>query len=333
MQFEPPLLTIAIPTYNRSANLALLLTSLAPQLEHDMRVELLISDNCSPDDTAEVVCGFEAAGLRCRYIRNETNIGPDLNFLQCYELAKGRYVWIFGDDDVVFEGSMATILGHLERADYDLVYMAPHGFVREPHERGLALPNPKSREYTDAPGFIHAVGLLGDFALITATLINKHRVERAAHPSFTEGLSTNLLQLGWVFTALNHFERGLVIGRGLYAVCEDNPSRPFDVARVFGVNWHAMAVKFTDRGSAVQEAILNDQLYSWFPTNWFAQRKSAAMTQSAGPRTLLEPLYGDRALYWLLVFPLLVLPTLPAGGILALIRGIRKVDRLLHALR
>ena len=45
---ERPLLTIAIPTYNRSEYLAQLLTALAPQLAREPRVELLISDNASP---------------------------------------------------------------------------------------------------------------------------------------------------------------------------------------------------------------------------------------------------------------------------------------------
>jgi abequosyltransferase len=330
MPTSPPVLTIAVPTYNRSANLELLLRGLAPDLANEHRVELLISDNCSPDDTPALVERFVQNGLRCRYIRNEKNIGPDLNFLQCYSLAAGEYVWVFGDDDVLLPGSVATILRWIDNRSFDLVYLAPFGFLKEPNERGLANDSPRCREFCDVSAFIHAIGLSGDLALITSTLVNKRRIESYPHPPFTDALNTNLLQLGWVFTALKHFQRGLVVERGLYAVCETNPSRPFDIARVFGVNWHKLAKRFLDEGSAAQEAVLNDQLYSWFPTNWYAQRKSAARTQSAPPHTLLGPLYGDRLLYWLSVYPLLTWPTLLAGGWLAILRGIRKIDRLLH---
>jgi abequosyltransferase len=327
---DQPLLTIAVPTYNRSGNLDLLLRLLAPQLKGESRVELLISDNCSPDDTTRVVEGYMERGLACHYIRNETNIGPDLNFLQCYNVASGKYLWIFGDDDVVLPGSLATILGYIEERDFDLVYLAPIGFVKEPNERGMANPTPHKKEFQNVASFVHEVGLRGDFALITAILLNRNKVESFPHPPFTAALETKLLQLSWIFSELRHFQSGLIVGRGLYAVCEFNPSRPFDIAEVFGVNWHRIALQFLDAGSVAQNAILNSQLYSWFPTNWYAQRKTAKKTQTAPPHTLLKPLYGGRPLYWLCVYPLLTWPTLFAGGWLAILRIIRKCDRSLH---
>src|SRR4051812_2461826 len=195
---QRPLLTIAVPTYNRASNLRLLLENLAPQLGDETRVELIISDNCSPDDTLSVVNEFISAGLACRYIRNEVNIGPDGNFLQCYDVAAGQYLWIFSDDDVIFPGSIAFLLCQLERADYDLVYLKPFGFFREPNERGHATVTPRTKEFSRAPDFIHAVGLNGDFALISSVIVNKRRVDSIAHLPFTEGRSTNLIQLGWV---------------------------------------------------------------------------------------------------------------------------------------
>ena len=95
MQPERPLLTIAIPTYNRSGCLAQLLDGLTPQLEGETRVELLICDNASPDDTSSVAASFRERGLALIYSRNETNIGSDANFIRCYEMAHGEYVWIF----------------------------------------------------------------------------------------------------------------------------------------------------------------------------------------------------------------------------------------------
>jgi abequosyltransferase len=332
MELKQPLLSVAIPTYNRSANLAALLDGLASQVAAESRVELLISDNCSSDDTQEIVHRFINQGLRCRYIRNEINIGPDLNFLQCYNLAEGQYVWIFGDDDVILPGSLEFILGQIDGRHLDLVYLAPFGFVHDPAERGCSNPRPASKQFNDVRRFIHAVGLCGDFALISALLVNKQRVESHQHPPYTDALNSNLLQLGWVFTALNHFQSGLVIQSGLYAVCEKNPSRPFDVARVFGENWYGHAKVFLDEGSIAQNAVLNDQLYSWFPTNWFGQRKASIHTQTVPPHQLMRPLYGGRPLYWFCVYPLLTWPRLFAGGWLVVLRSIRKMDRMFHGL-
>lgn len=328
---EKPILTIAVPTYNRSPKLAFLLKNLAPQLINEPRVELIISDNCSPDDTPSLVKSFIDSGLRCRYVRNREDIGPDGNFLQCYGMASGKYVWIFSDDDVVLPGCVDTLLRLIGDQDFDLVYMRPVAFTRDPAERGQINPRPRTRVLLDVSAFVHAVGLNGDFALISSVIVNKQRVEEVQHRPFEDGRNTNLIQLGWVFTALKNFQKGLFIQRGLYAVFATDSTRQFDIAKVFGVNWHKAASLFLDPESEVQNAVLNDQLYSWFPTHWYGFRKSARLIQTAPPHTLLRPLYGERPLYWLCVYPLLVLPRLLAGGWLAMLRGIRKIDRAWHA--
>ena len=46
-----PLLTIAIPTHNRASCLKDLLILLADQVKSEPRIELIISDNASPDET------------------------------------------------------------------------------------------------------------------------------------------------------------------------------------------------------------------------------------------------------------------------------------------
>src|SRR5450432_824838 len=104
MRPDQPLLTIAIPTYNRGRNLSNLLGSLAPQLKDESRVELIVSDNGSTDDTAAVVRQAAARGLRLTSLRNASNLGFDGNFLQCFHKATGKYFWLFGDDDFITPG-------------------------------------------------------------------------------------------------------------------------------------------------------------------------------------------------------------------------------------
>ncbi len=325
-----PLLTIAIPTYNRAANLALLLDMIAPQLENLGEIELFISDNSSLDDSEEVVRRFQANGLHCTYIRNKTNLGADGNFLQCYFQAAGKYFWLFGDDDVIFPGTLATIVRHLEQQEIDLVYLTPFGFLHSPNERNLANPDPGVFAFNDPCSFVHAVGLRGDFALISGIIVNKSRVESFPHPDFAEGNDTNLLQLGWTFTALRHFRRGLVFERGLFAVCEFNPQRQFDVVRVFGVNWFRFAQKYLEGHRSLFLTVIDDQLYSWFPTCWYGMRKKPEHTRIVYPVRQMRPLYGNRLFFWIFTWPLLVLPMPLAGAWLAAVRGIRHIDRFLN---
>ncbi len=113
MPSNTPLLTLAIPTYNRSDILERLMKVLAVELQGETRVELLISDNASPDGTPSVVTKYRNSGLVTRAIRNEENIGPDRNILQCFEEAAGKYVWIFSDDDIPAPGAIGRLLDTL----------------------------------------------------------------------------------------------------------------------------------------------------------------------------------------------------------------------------
>ena len=321
-----PVLTLAIPTYNRAAKLKLLLRMVAPEIARLPEVELLISDNASTDETESVVREFLRDGLRCRYLRNGTNIDADPNFLQCYAEARGRFVWIFGDDDVIFPGSLAHLLRYLAMPEVDLVYLRPFGFVQEPNERGLADARPEVFAFDDPKRFVHAVGLRGDLVLLSAVIVNKDRVESFPHADFELGRDTNLLQLGWTFAAMRHMRRGLVVERGLYAVCEENPQRPWDVARVFGVNYYRAAHLYLDGDPGLVEAVLKDQMYSWFTANWYGMRRRPEQNRIVDPVGQIRPLYGGLGVFWWAAWPLLALPLPVAGAWLAGLRLLRRVD-------
>ena len=115
------LLTIAIPTYSRSRELRRALDAIACQ--YDERVEVLVSDDASPDDT-ELIVSEAQKNMPIRYIKNKENLGYDRNFLQCYKKATGKYVMLMGNDDFLLEGSVEHILDYLEtNSNVDWVYV------------------------------------------------------------------------------------------------------------------------------------------------------------------------------------------------------------------
>ena len=98
MESNLPLVTIGIPTYNRARGrlgdaIRFALAQTYPS------IEIVISDNCSTDNTSEVVASFNSEKIR--YIRQKENIGPFNNFHACLENAKGKYFYLFHDDDQV----------------------------------------------------------------------------------------------------------------------------------------------------------------------------------------------------------------------------------------
>src|SRR5437763_494712 len=168
-----PLLTIAVPTYNRAGCLRELLSGLADQLQNESRVELIISDNASPDETPAVVQEFAARGLRVRYMRNTQNIGPDANFLQCFEQARGKYVWLFSDDDLIVPGGLAKILSYCETSRYDLLWVTGSSFAQS-HVPDPARPGSNALEVTSPREYAKRVHVFLTF--ISGNIINKETV-------------------------------------------------------------------------------------------------------------------------------------------------------------
>ncbi len=93
-----PLVTIAIPTYNRAENyLKQTLESALNQAYPNL--EIIVSDNCSPDNTEAMVENY--ADSRIRYFRQAQGLKPIDNFNFCLNQARGDYFLLFQDDDKI----------------------------------------------------------------------------------------------------------------------------------------------------------------------------------------------------------------------------------------
>ena len=91
-----PRVSIQIPTYNQQDYLSKAIEScLAQDYPH---LEIVISDDCSTDDTALIVKGFNDP--RIRYFRNEVNLGRVGNYRKAlYEYCTGEWVVNLDGDD------------------------------------------------------------------------------------------------------------------------------------------------------------------------------------------------------------------------------------------
>lgn len=93
-----PLVTIAIPTYNRADSYLKQALESAVQQKYP-NIEIIVSDNCSTDGTEAVVRSFNDS--RIRYCKQKENIGAYKNFNFCVKESKGDYFVILGDDDLI----------------------------------------------------------------------------------------------------------------------------------------------------------------------------------------------------------------------------------------
>ncbi len=116
------ILSVCIPTYSRREQVLQTAALICDQLPADS--ELVISDNGSPDGTAEAVEAFAAAHPKqaVRLVKHSHNVGFDQNVLDVVSNARGDFCWLLGDDDVPRRGALARIYSELESRP-DLAHM------------------------------------------------------------------------------------------------------------------------------------------------------------------------------------------------------------------
>lgn len=105
-----PKLSLCISTYNRGPWLAVNLRNLFTLHPVPLKdVEILVVDNTSTDNTEEVVQPYlDRADFR--FIRNPKNVGMLGNLTVTAHAARGEYIWILGDDDLIKTGCIERIL-------------------------------------------------------------------------------------------------------------------------------------------------------------------------------------------------------------------------------
>ncbi len=91
-----------MPVYNGSSYIAEAIQSVLAQTYTHFR--LIVCDNCSTDNTEEIVRGFRDP--RISFVKNAENLGPVGNANRCLELADGDYVCIFHHDDVMLPDNL-----------------------------------------------------------------------------------------------------------------------------------------------------------------------------------------------------------------------------------
>jgi glycosyltransferase involved in cell wall biosynthesis len=92
-----PLITIGIPTRNRAS---LVQDCVASALAQTYRnIEVLVCDNASSDDTVTRLKAIP--DHRLRVVRNPVDIGMVKNFARCVDEAKGDYLVLASDDNIL----------------------------------------------------------------------------------------------------------------------------------------------------------------------------------------------------------------------------------------
>ena len=301
-----PLLSISIPTYNR----ALFLKKSLQQLHKEMLsvpdnfVEIIVSDNASPDATPDVVARAMVNGLIIRYIRNSENIGSDANIAQCFNEARGRYVVIMGDDDLFVDGALFRLVQSLKNNNFGMVCLRPYGFNSD-FRSELPPSSDSESSYENLGSYLTKVAHY--VTLISGCVINKSLLRGVDANEFC---GKSLVQVHLCLMAASSAKSNLFVHRYAIAVKRNN-SGGYDHSRVFVTHFLTILDSFVGRGlqSTDVQRIERRLLITYFPYYLFKLRRERGDLLEA--RRNFSDRFSGQWFYIFWTCPALFWPRLP----------------------
>jgi hypothetical protein len=162
-----PLLSLCLATYNRARYLDRYLTHHLGALDAaGIDYELVVSDNCSTDETPEILARYASRYPTMRVTRQSQNVGAYPNILTTLHQARGAVVVSIADDDMMIPEQLLAYVQRLVDDPEIVMVQAPWLLVDE------ARDNAVTGKFYDFEGELHFEK--GQFASCLAFLIQKH---------------------------------------------------------------------------------------------------------------------------------------------------------------
>jgi abequosyltransferase len=323
MRDKQPLLTIAIPTYNRSTFLGLCLKRIGEELDslsEDQRgrVKVYVANNASTDNTAEVIFQHQLIDTEVfEVVHNTENIGAERNVAQCYSSATTPYVWVLGDDDVILPGKLKLVLDILVKQEIDILYLDGYGYV------DCYLDEPKRGrgksglvEYSRALDFVKSTHVMLTF--ITALIVRSGvKTEQVVDGS-------NLPQLGWILPLVRDGKKFAMLKDRIYAAKIGN-SGGYGAINVFGNNLLNITNSIFKLQPKLAQAIQNGAIVTWFPIYIMNLRKGESGYLKENVAIEMRRVFNGNWRYYLFLEPLISLPITLARIYFVFVRLTRKL--------
>lgn len=228
-----PFLSICIPTYNRAALLQQTLDSIVsdPVFTGSDEIEVVVSDNCSTDDTAAVTARFAAAFPdKVRVFRQEVAITPDDNFGFVMGQGRGTYLKLLNDTFTVRNGTLPEMLKVLRAVETEkpVVFFTNGSFRRDSALEVLTSINEFVQRVSYFSTWIGGFGMWRD--------------EFLAMPDLMRNAHLRLMQTDILFRQLAMGKRAIVLYETYFTALElgvrkGSGAGSYNVAEVFGKNY------------------------------------------------------------------------------------------------
>ena len=138
-----PLISVVIPAYSGTH---LLDRAVRSALDQDMPLEIIVINDCSPEDVDGVIAPYLD---RVVYLKNTQNMGAAESRNRGVSLAKGKYVAFLDADDYWAENKLTQQLAMLEQTGCVLCATARELIRPDGKSTGRVIPVPETITYRD----------------------------------------------------------------------------------------------------------------------------------------------------------------------------------------
>lgn len=240
------LLSLCIPTFNRGNLLQKTLESITEQdvFINTNEVEVVISDNCSTDDTQVISETFAATfPNKIKYARNTTNVGGDLNFELALSAGVGLFLKLLNDSLLVRRGSLVEILKIIKATSVEkpIIFLVNGN---RPGREPIGIANNVSEFVRDVSFFSTWIGGFGIW-----------RDDFRAIPDFSRNAHLQLVQTDVLLRLLSAGKRAVVLYDTYFTGMNVNKKGGYNIAQVFGKNYLSLLKQYVTLG------VLNSETY------------------------------------------------------------------------
>lgn len=167
---EDTLVSIITPAWKASSFIRATIASVQQQTYPYW--EMIIVDDCSPDDTAAVVEEIARTDPRIRLLRHEKNGGPATARNTALAAARGRWIAMLDSDDLWLPDKLEKQLAFHRQVGGKLTYTAYRRISADGTQMGRKIQPSPTLTYSQ---------LLGHTAIATSTVIMDRQVAETIH--------------------------------------------------------------------------------------------------------------------------------------------------------
>lgn len=280
------LLTIGILSYNNPKELKRLLLSVLPQMQSD--VEIVISDNSTNDDI-EKMMNNEFTNPYVRYFRNRENVGAEKNIILVIERALGKYVWLYGDDDIC-DGAINHVLSVLKK-DSNISFVFVNFHIADQGENNPIIKIGKDKFFDDKNQVLEELANVLGF--MSSTIIKKESFNSIKNDELNRFIGSDFINLFIVLSVLAQGGKAYFINHP-YVCCYPTPAgaASFDGFNVFAINFFKIIKNFENK---FDKKSIKKILAKNLGHVWRGELVALIKGHKAAPRKRVAPLFR---LYW-----------------------------------